>query len=318
MNARACLKSMRLRTLPLSESGVLLGMFIAIGRGQVGFLTAFFLIITTALLQILSNLSNELGDTLHGTDTAARQGIHYSIMDGEMTVSEMKKLIAVIAVLCCLSGLAMIFFSFGGGAILTSATSFGDLVCRLWNNFFALEPIALVVLGAAAILAAMGYTLGRHPYGYKGLGDIFVFIFFGLVSVCGGYYVCSHDLTNYLVLLPAAGIGCFSVGVLNVNNIRDMKTDSATRKTVALAMGATPARIYQTALVALGWALLITYTALTADCWCRWLFLLALPLYVLHLRGIWTRQDRALDPMLPLLVMSTFVLSLLMGIPIAF
>lgn len=288
---------MRLRTLPLSEAGVLLGTFIALSKSGTWFWTIFFLILTTALLQIVSNLSNELGDTLHGTDTAdSRQGMHYSIMDGDMTVPQMKRLIAVMVVLCCLSGLAMIWFSFG--------------------TFFALESVALVVLGAAAIWAAMHYTLGSNPYGYRGLGDLFVFIFFGLVSVCGGYYVCSHDLGNLLVLLPGAGIGCWSIGVLNVNNIRDMKTDALTRTTVAMKMGERGARVYQTVLVLLGWALMILYTALTAQGWKPWLFLVTLPLFILHLRGVWNRKDRALDPMLPMLVMSSFITSLLMGIGI--
>lgn len=284
---------MRLRTLPLSESGVLLGMFIAMSKGHVGFLTAFFLITTTALLQIVSNLSNELGDTLHGTDTAERQGIHYSIMDGEMTVPEMKLLIAGTVGLCCLSGLAMIFFSFG--------------------TFFDFEPVALVFLGAAAIWAAMHYTLGENPYGYRGLGDFFVFIFFGIVSVYGGYYVCSHNLFDFIVLIPACGIGCFSIGVLNVNNIRDMKTDMANRTTVAIKMGGRGARIYHTVLIVLGWAFLCLYTALTAREWTAWIFLATLPLFFLHLTGVWKREDRALDPMLPMLVVSTFATSLLMG-----
>lgn len=294
MKIKACLKSMRLRTLPLSESGVLLGMFIALSQYNVGFWTIFFLITTTAGLQIVSNLSNELGDTLHGTDTAERQGIHYSIMDGEMTINEMKFLIAASVGGTCLSGLAMIFFSFG--------------------TLFTIVPLALICLGGAALLAAMKYTLGSNPYGYRGLGDLFVFIFFGIVSVYGGYFVCSHQLFDFAVLIPAAGIGCFSMGVLNVNNIRDMKTDSGTRVTVAIRMGGRGARIYQTVLIALGWALLVTFAALTASSWTGWIFLVTLPLYGLHIKGIWTKSDRALDPMLPLLVMSTFVTSILFGI----
>ena len=280
MKIKGYIRSMRLRTLPLSEAGVLLGMFIAMTKGHVTALTAIFLILTTALLQILSNLSNELGDTLHGTDTDERQGIRYSIQDGEMTIRQMKLFIAAICGLCCLSGLAMIWFSFG--------------------TFFAVEPIALIVLGAAAIWAAMNYTLGKNPYGYRGLGDLFVFIFF------------------VLVLLPSCGIGCFSIGVLNVNNIRDMKTDAATRTTVAIKMGESKAKIYQTVLIVLGWLFLIAYTAIRCTSWPQWLFLLTIPLFVLHLRGVWTRHDRALDPMLPMLVMSTFATVLLFGLGLLF
>lgn len=300
MTLKACLKSMRLRTLPLSESGVLLGMAIAMGKGSVDVCTAVFLVLTTALLQILSNLSNELGDTLHGTDSSDRQGIHYSLQDGDMTVKQMKRLILATAVLCCASGLLMVYFSF--------------------RTLLAAEPLCLLALGAAAVWAAVKYTLGKNPYGYRGLGDIFVFLFFGLVSVFGGYYVCSHDLTDLMVLIPAAGIGCFSIGVLNVNNIRDMKSDAATRTTVAIKMGSRGARIYQTVLILCGWAALILYTALTscvsgqsACCPVRWMFLVTLPLFVLHLVGVWRRRDKALDPMLPLLVMSTFLTVLLLA-----
>ena len=117
-----------------------------------------------------------------------------------------------------------------------------------------------------------------------------------------------------MLILPAAAIGCFSVGVLNVNNIRDMKTDSANRVTVAIKLGLKGSRIYQTILVAAGWILLAVFTALFKPSHWHWLFLLVLPLHLIHLKGIWTRTERALDPMLPLLVMSTFILSLILGI----
>jgi len=294
MTLKACLKSMRLRTLPLSLSGVVLGMAIAMSHHSVSVGTAVLLLATTALLQVLSNLSNELGDTLHGTDTAERQGIHYSIQDGEMTVGQMKTLIAAVAVACALCGAAMTGVSFG----------------TLWG----VEPVLLLLLGAAAMAAAVRYTLGRNPYGYRGLGDLFVFIFFGLVAVIGSHYVCAHTLGDWRIVLPAAAIGCFSVGVLNVNNIRDMPTDAATRTTVALRLGGHRARVYQTALVVCGWVLMAAYTLLATQGWTPWLYVAALPLYVLHLHGVWHRDGRALDPMLPLLVMSTFLLALLAGI----
>ena len=285
---------MRLRTLPLSLSGIVMGVFLAAADYRIDALTVIFLALTTVCLQILSNLSNELGDTLHGTDTAERQGIHYSIQDGEMTVHQMKRLIGVMVALCCLFGLLMIRFSFG--------------------KLFDWKPMAFVVLGAAAIWAAMHYTLGKDPYGYRGLGDLFVFLFFGIVTVCGGYYLCAHEFPSWIIILPAAAIGCFSVGVLNVNNIRDMKTDAATRVTVAIRLGGKRARIYQTVLIVLGWACMLAYCSLRFFSIWHYLFVLTLPLFVLHLRGVWTREGRALDPMLPLLVMSSFLFSLLAGI----
>ena len=285
---------MRLRTLPLSLSGIVMGVFLAAADYRIDALTVIFLALTTVCLQILSNLSNELGDTLHGTDTADRQGIHYSIQDGDMTVPQMKRLIGVVVALCCVFGLLMIKFSFG--------------------KIFDWHPMTFVVLGAAAIWAAMHYTLGDNPYGYRGLGDLFVFLFFGIATVCGGYFLCAHEFPSWILLLPATAIGCFSVAVLNVNNIRDMKTDAATRVTVAMKLGGRSARIYQTALIVLGWAAMLAYCALRIYSIWHYLFVLTLPLFVLHLRGVWTRDGRALDPMLPLLVMSSFLFSLLAGI----
>ena len=293
MNAKACIKSMRLRTLPLSEAGVVLGIFLSSGKCIAGGGGIVFLLLTTALLQILSNLSNELGDTLSGTDAEGRQGIRYSLQDGEMTIPQMKKLIAAVAAACCLSGLAMIFFSFG------------FVLCA--------ETVGLVLLGAASVWAAMHYTLGKSPYGYRGLGDLFVFIFFGLVSVCGSFYVCTHSF-DLLVLIPACGIGLLSIGVLNVNNIRDMKTDASTRTTVALKLGLRGSRIYQTVLIVLGWSCLFVYTVLSGKL--PYLLILSIPLFAKHLKGIWTREDRSLDPMLPLLVVSTFISAILTGVSV--
>lgn len=295
MKLKASLESMRLRTLPLSMAGVLLGILLAVADWKVDLWTAVLIIITTVCLQILSNLSNELGDVLRGTDTAERQGPQYGLNSGEMTVRDMKVLIGIFVGLCIVFGTAMTWRAFG----------------TLWG----MTPILVLMLGAAAIMGAMKYTLGHNPYGYRAKGDIYVFLFFGLVAVMGAYFVCTKGVgLHWKLLLPAAGVGCFSVGVLNVNNIRDMKTDAANRVTVAIKLGAHRARIYQTVLICLGWVCMAAYCLLCWPSWWHWLWVLTLPLYVLHLHGVWTRENRALDPMLPLLVLSTFALCLLMGI----
>lgn len=293
MTLKASIKSMRLRTLPLSLSGVILGVTLAADKTDVSPWTAALIFLTTVCLQILSNLSNELGDTLSGTDSADRQGPKYALGSGDMTIGDIKKLILMFIGLCVISGLAMIQVSFG--------------------SLFKTESICLEALGAAAIVGAMKYTLGKNPYGYRGLGDVFVFIFFGLVSVLGGYYVAARELPPLIMLLPASAIGCFSVGVLNVNNIRDMKTDAVNRVTVAIKLGMKGARIYQTILVTLGWALILVFCAIYDSAPGHFLFLITLPLYIKHLQGVWTRSERALDPMLPILVISTFFLSILAG-----
>lgn len=279
---------MRLRTLPLSLAGVILGCKLAAQIWQVNGWVIAMVCLTTIFLQILSNLSNELGDVLRGTDTEERQGPAYGLNSGVLSIPEMKRLIRAFVLLCCISGLGMILLSYG--------------------TLFCIPAIALVLLGACAIWAAMKYTLGKNPYGYRGWGDLFVFIFFGLVSVMGAYFVCSHRLDSWELVLPAAGIGFFSVGVLNINNIRHMKTDAANRKTVALRLGLRRARIYQTLLLALGWSALVAFAILRGRSW--W-FLCALPLFILHLRGVWTTTDGALDRYFPLLVFGTFILAVI-------
>lgn len=289
---------MRLRTLPLSLSGIVLGVLLAASEHDFRFLTVILLALTTVCLQVLSNLSNELGDTLSGTDRSDRQGIHYSIQDGLMTIPEMKRLIGCFAVLSCLLGFGMVWSAFG--------------------TVLAPLPLAFLALGAAAVWSAMHYTLGKKPYGYRGLGDVFVFVFFGLATVCGGYFLTCLDW-DWNILLPAAAIGSFSVGVLNVNNIRDMKSDAATRVTLALRLGERRAKVYQTLLIVAGW-MLMTAFVLVSKPFSPWhfLYVVSMFLFVRHMRGVWTLHDRALDPMLPMLVLATALFALAGGIGFLF
>lgn len=295
MKTAAVIRSLRLRTLPLSTAGVLLGILLAVADWKVDFLTAALIVLTAWCLQILSNLSNELGDVLRNTDTAERQGPQYGLNSGALSLTGMKRLIGLFVVLCLVSGTLMTWRAFG--------------------TLLELTPILVLMLGAAAVAGAMKYTLGPNPYGYRGKGDFYVFLFFGLVAVLGAYFVCTRGLGLHAkLLLPAASAGFFSVGVLNVNNIRDMKTDAATRVTVALRLGERKARIYQTLLILAGWLSMTAYTLLCWPSLWHWLWVLSLPLFVLHLKGVWQRREQALDPMLPLLVMATFLFCLLAGI----
>ena len=283
--------SMRLRTLPLSLAGVLLGLLLANTASWPVFLLT---LLTTVCLQILSNVSNELGDHLSGTDQEGRTGPAYSLQQGTLTERDLRRTIVVMAVLCAVFGTLMVWCSFG--------------------TLLSAPALSLLALGAAAIAASIRYTLGKNPYGYRGWGDLYVFLFFGLVSVMGGYYVAAHTLSPWL-LLPASAVGCFSVGVLNVNNIRDMATDAGTRVTTPLRIGERNAKIYQTALIVAGWLMLAVYLIAQARTPWQWIGVVTLPLYVRHLAGVWRLRGQQLDRMLPLLVMSTFVLALLTGLP---
>lgn len=297
MTLSAAIHSMRLRTLPLSLAGVLLGILLACAYhpGVANICTIIFLILTTIALQVLTNMSNELGDFLSGTDSPDRQGPQYSLAEGKITIPEFKKMIVVTAVLCCIFGVVMIW------------SSFGTLWC--WQS------LSLLAAGALAIWAAIRYMLGKNNYGSKGFGDISVFIFFGLVSVLGSYFVVAHTINSWALLLPAATIGCFSVGVLNINNIRDMETDSGKRKTIPLRIGLKKARIYQNALIYCGWALYLIYFFFITHLHHSFV-LLTFILFVIHLRGVNKYEGKALDKYLPILVISTFIFALTAGLSI--
>ena len=287
---KALIKSMRLRTLPLSLAGVVCGAYMAYTQPACRPGTHIFLVLTAVLLQILSNLSNELGDNLSGVDGAGREGPNYSMSDGGLTVKQMWCAINTIVVLCALSGLTMLLLSF---------------------PIFSIYFLAFTLLGAAAIWAATHYTLGKKPYGYIGLGDLFVFIFFGLASVLGSHYVIAHTLfvtDPITTFAPAVGLGLLSVAVLNVNNIRDMASDKGIRKTIPLRIGKRGAKIYQTLLVVLGVACFAWNPQDFGLC-----VLPTMPFFLWHIIGVWRRDGKRLDPMLPLLVITSFVLALLYG-----
>ena len=277
------MNSMRLRTLPLSLAGVVCGALLAWPHAEacMPVWTLVTLLLTTVSLQVLTNLSNELGDHLSGVDGEGREGPNYSMADGGLTVKQMWRAINAMVVVCCVSGLLMVWMSG--------------------------SPWWLLLLGAAAIWAATHYTLGKNPYGYRGLGDLFVFIFFGLVSVMGGYFVIAQTL-EWNVLIPACAIGLLSVAVLNVNNIRDMASDKGLRKTIPLRIGSRAAKCYQTVLVLTGASLLFFNLPF------KWWNAILLSILIAHVVMVWRNDGKKLDPALPILVITTFLFGLSYGL----
>lgn len=280
---KAYIRSFRLRTLPLSVAGIVLGTMLAAADGAFHVGRFVLAVLTVLLLQILSNVANELGDTLHGTDSDERQGMVYSLQSGEISIAAMKRLIIWLVALSMLSGTALV------------ATSFGALFSR--------EGVMMLLLGALAIAAALGYTLGRHPYGYMGLGDLSVFLFFGLLSTVGGYFLMCWQV-DWRVVLPASACGLWAVGVLNINNIRDMESDRKNRVTIPILLGERGAKVYQCLLELLPFVLLVVYSTLRQTPY-SYLVLIFLPLYVAHLYGVWHARVRELDGRLPQLSMLT-------------
>ena len=289
---KAYLRSFRLRTLPLSVAGIVLGTMLAASDGAFHAGRFALALLTVLLLQILSNVANEMGDTLRGTDSDERQGMVYSLQSGEITIAAMKRLIIWLVALPALSGVALV------------ATSFSALFSR--------EGVTMLLLGALAIAAALGYTLGRHPYGYMGLGDLFVFLFFGLLSTLGGYFLMCWQV-DWSVALPASACGLWSVGVLNINNIRDMESDRKNRVTIPILLGERGAKIYQCVLELLPFVLLTAYCHLRQSPY-PYAILVFLPLYVAHLYGVMRSSGRELDPRLPQLSLLTIAACVAFGV----
>ena len=238
-------------------------------------------------------MSNELGDFLRGNSSGHERSASLALKSGELTAGGLEMLVRIMVVLSVASGLAMIYFSFG--------------------TIFSLDAFVLMIFGYMSIRAAMRYTLGCNPYGYRGLGDVYVFVFFGLVAVMGSYFVCTHTFGTAKLLLPAVSAGALGMAVLNVNNLRDIEPDRAVRVTVAGKLGEHGARIYQTVLVAVAWAAMIAYAMLRFyDPW-HYLFVLSLPLFIWHLAGVWKNSSAGLDRYLPQLVLSALIFCLLAG-----
>ena len=292
------IQSLRLRTLPLSISGIILGTGLAVA--DLGFqiydlrfwLVFALAICTTLSLQILSNLSNELGDALKGTDSAQQERAAYGLQSGALTEQSIRRMIGLFIGLSVLFGSALVW-----------------VALPLWSAAF----LVFLGLGLLAIIGAMTYTLGRHSYGYMGLGDLGVFVFFGLVSTLGSFYLQTQFM-SWETICCGIAIGLPCVGVLNLNNIRDMKSDAGTRVTVPLKLGEHRAKVYHTILISGGWILMAIYSILFTNGWTPYLYIITLPLYAKHLAGVWKRSGRELDPMLPMLVISTFIFALLAGI----
>lgn len=232
------IQAARLRTLPLSLSGIILGGMLAKWKGDFDPAILILSCVTTILFQVLSNFSNDYGDAVKGTDEQ-RIGEARMVSAGLITKKQMLTGIIITIILSLISSVALLWVAFIPAHI---------------NSFFV-----FIGLGIACILAAMLYTMGKKPYGYMGLGDIFVFIFFGLVSVLGSEFLYTKIFT-WDSLLPASAVGLFSVAVLNLNNMRDIETDRVSnKKTLALRLGFKKAKIYQLLLMNLPYILGIIF-----------------------------------------------------------
>ncbi|MEK9751313.1 MAG: 1,4-dihydroxy-2-naphthoate octaprenyltransferase [Flavobacteriaceae bacterium] len=226
----------RLRTLPLSLSGILIAAAIAMDAGF--FIASVFAwsLVITILLQILSNVANDYGDGVKGTDNEFRIGPKRAMQSGLLSAKDLKRGMSILVIFTLLA---------------------------IWRLFVSadlpfLDLMIFVALGFLALLAAIAYTVGKRPYGYRGWGDVMVFLFFGGVSVIAGSYLYIQTFSA-IQLLFALSIGLYSTSVLNLNNLRDSESDALSNKmTLVVRMGYNKAIIYHHVLLIVSF---VTYVA---------------------------------------------------------
>jgi 1,4-dihydroxy-2-naphthoate octaprenyltransferase len=292
---KSWIEAARLRTLPLALSSILMGCFLATAHEKFSWAIAILAVLTTVCLQVLSNFANDYGDAVNGKDTDARQGPQRAVQSGAISAQSMRKAMIVFAVLSLVSGIGLLYEA------LKEAT---------WQTF-----AAFLGLGILSIIAAITYTAGKRPYGYVGLGDLSVLIFFGWVGVLGVYYLHTHSL-DWSLLLPATSCGLFAVCVLNINNIRDIESDTLTgKRSVPVRIGRKKAIVYHWTLLISGMSCSILYFFLHPGPLTQWLFILSFPLFVRNgLAVSRLTSPRELDPYLKQMALSTLLFVLLFGI----
>ena len=285
----------RLRTLPLSLSGIILASFLAVAEDKFNLWIFIFAILTTVGFQVISNFANDYGDGVKGTDNEDRVGPERAVQSGDITPRQMKKAIVITSILTLIAALVLIYISFG-------KENFG-------------YSLLFFVLGIASIAAAIKYTVGENAYGYYGMGDIFVFLFFGLLSVCGTYFLYTKNL-DLLIFLPAFSVGFLSAGVLNLNNMRDAASDiKAGKNTLVVKIGNSAARRYHYFLLTGAFLSALIYVGLDYHSVYQFLFVLTFIPVFLHFKRVSKNTlPEALDPELKKLALSTFLFALLFGL----
>ncbi|MCS2147083.1 1,4-dihydroxy-2-naphthoate polyprenyltransferase [Scandinavium manionii] len=287
---QAWLESLRPKTLPLAFAAIVVGTALAWWQGHFNPLVALLALITAGLLQILSNLANDYGDAVKGSDKPDRIGPLRGMQKGVITQEQMKRALMVTVGLICLSGIALLMASY-----------------QTMEDF-----IGFMVLGGVSIIAAITYTVGTRPYGYIGLGDISVLIFFGWLSVMGSWYLQAHTL-EAVTFLPATACGLLATAVLNINNLRDIDSDRENGKnTLAVRLGPVNARRYHTGLLMGALLCLALFNLMALHSPWGWLFILAAPLLIKQARFVYTHRSPAdMPPMLERTVKGALLTNLL-------
>lgn len=251
--------------------------------------------VVTIGFQVISNFANDYGDGVKGTDSDERIGPQRALQSGEITPEQMLRAIKISTVLTLLIALYLIYISFGAENIVFS--------------------FVFLVLGLASIYAALKYTMGKNAYGYYGFGDVFVFLFFGILSVCGSYFLYAHTV-HFIIFLPAITIGLLSVGVLNLNNMRDRLSDKNSGKnTLVVKIGEEFAKYYHYYLLISAFLAALLYTSINFSSAKQYLFIIAfVPIFNDMLFVYRNKNPKDLDSELKKLALSTFLFAILFGL----
>lgn len=289
------IQAARLRTLPLSISGIVVGSFLAYANGYSNWKIVTLAILTTIGFQIVSNFANDYGDGVKGTDNENRIGPKRALQSGAITRKQLKKTIYISIVSTMLLALALIFIAFGRERPLYTLLFF--------------------ILGMASIAAAIKYTVGDNAYGYSGLGDLFVLLFFGFLSVVGTYFLFAKQL-DWTLFLPAISVGLLSVGVLHLNNMRDRSSDIQSNKnTMAVKLGVEKSKRYFYYLIGFSFLFALFYVNYHYQSPFQFLFVLAyFPIVKQLIRVLRNKEPKDLDPELKILALSTFLFAILFGL----
>ena len=292
---RHYIEAARLRTLPLSISGIIVGSSIAVSQNIFNWKIFLLALLTTVGFQIISNFANDYGDGVKGTDNNDRIGPKRAIQSGVISPKQMLLAIKISVVITFLIAVLLIYISFGK------------------EDFVNL--LVFFILGLMSIVAAIKYTMGKKAYGYSGFGDFFVFVFFGLLSVCGSYYLYSKQI-DILVFLPAISVGFLSIGVLNLNNLRDRESDiKAGKKTLVVKKGSEFGKYYHYFLLIGSFLFALLFGAVNYKSAFQFIFVFAYVPIFIHLKVVYkNRIPKLLDPELKKLAISTFLFSVLFGL----
>ena len=293
LNFKAWISAARLRTLPLSVSGIIVGSSLAMKHLFWQSSIFWLAILTTIGFQVLSNFANDYGDGIKGADDN-REGEQRMVSSGMISPKQMKTGILITAIFSMISAIVLIYYAFGAEDFLHSLLFF--------------------MLGIASVIAALKYTIGKNAYGYSGLGDVFVFLFFGLLSVLGSYYLLDHQMV-WDLLLPASAIGFLSMAVLNLNNMRDIENDAKNNKnTLVVNLGSSKAKIYHYVLISLAVLLTLIYSIINDHSIRQLIYVIAFSPLIINLVTVYkNKEPKLLDSELKKVALSTFFFALLFG-----